>query len=330
MSKKELRDKLKQAKDAEKAKDYFRASFFYKDALRLSRNLGNSEKIKLCKKKLVETSKKSKDEFKKNSVEQKIPTEIVDNFINSLMREKSLSSILKKIGTHSFLYPEYEQTKKTAEKRMPVAYSICNLSTISEEGHLVRGGADGSHSWFMRIYSMHQGMITSLYLGRIFNKLIKEKLLNGQSLMLYFVKSKIFPERILKIIKVGINRYFKKDFISAIHILVPQFESLFLFLSEKLGIDIIALNQTREISTQTKTLSAWHLDSEEFQNVWGKDFCEQLKFILFEPLGYKLRHKIAHGEISSEECNYETTTLILYLFIVLTARVKIKSKKMNK
>ena len=46
----------------------------------------------------------------------------------------------------------------------------------------------------------------------------------------------------------------------------------------------------------------------------GEDFCEQIKYVLFDPLGYKLRHKIAHGEIELAECNQLNTGLIIYFF----------------
>jgi hypothetical protein len=112
-----------------------------------------------------------------------------------------------------------------------------------------------------------------------------------------------------------------------LHILIPKLEALFLNLSEKLGIDVIGLNREKEISTQTKTLSETHLDSPAFKNVWGEDLCEQLNFVLFRPLGYKLRHKVAHGEILFGECNYSSATLILFFYIMLLARIKRNTPK---
>jgi len=109
-----------------------------------------------------------------------------------------------------------------------------------------------------------------------------------------------------------------------LHILISKLESLFLNLSEKLGIDIISLNREKEISTQIRTLSDVHLDSSAFKDVWGEDLCEQLNFVLFRPLGYKLRHRVAHGGITFEECNFSNATLIVYFYIVLLARIKRK------
>jgi len=174
---------------------------------------------------------------------------------------------------------------------------------------------------------MQQGFITGLYLNRIFNGLAS-KGFSEESLLAYLCSRKIFPEDNLNVISVGIERYFAEDYVSALHILIPQFENVFLFISEKLGIDILALNRGKEVSTQLKTLSAEHLSSEAFRNKWGRDFCEQLKFVLFEPLGYMLRHKVAHGQMTKEECTSQAANLILYFYFVLAAKVEIKQQSL--
>jgi hypothetical protein len=216
-----------------------------------------------------------------------------------------------------------KQVEESAQKNTPIFYQIANLSTISTDGHLVRGGSDGNFSQIMQMYGLQQGFITQFYLRRIFDGLLQQKGLNGENLMAYLRSKNTFPENNLAIMSVGINRYFAKDYVSALHTLIPQFENIFLFISEKFGIDIVALNRGRDISTQLKTLSIEHLNTEVFQSKWHRDFCEQLKFVLFEPMGYMLRHKVAHGQISKDECNYNTVNLIFYFFLVLAARVDI-------
>lgn len=329
-----LENKINQAKNAENAEDFFRASFLYKDALNSAIKLNNSNKIKFCKNKVVEMNKKSiasgKD-FKEFSFTQELPEDkkkAHEEFINKFLNQGDLKTILSAIGKHPFFFPRVSEIQKTADKTMPVLYQIASLSTISNDGHTLRGGADGNYAWFMQMYDISQQLITNLYISRIIYELIENKpngiSLNIQELSDYFSNSKIFDEKNLKIISVGIKKYFERDYISAMHILVPQFEAVFLKISEKLGIDIIALDQKYGLATRTKTLSEIYLDSEEFKKTWGEDLCRQIKFILFEQIGYRLRHKVAHGEIEASECNFQNTTLILYLYLVLLARIGIK------
>lgn len=322
MSKDDLNINLRQAQSAENAADFFSAAHYYKKALELARDLGDSQTITLCKNKVVEMNQKSKDVFKELNVEQEVPNEEINKVVNSIL-EGDLGIVFKKIGSHSFLFPKMQQVEESAKKSVPISYQFVSLFTISPNGHLVKGGTDGNYSWVMQMYGIQQGFINEFYLRRIFDGLMA-KGFSEENLLAYLRSRNIFPENNLGVMTIGVNRYFAQDYVSALHILIPQFENVFLFISEKLGIDVVALNRGKEVSTQLKTLSVEHLGSEVFQSKWGKDFCEQIKFVLFEPLGYMLRHKIAHGQITKEECTSQMTNLILYFYFVLAARIRTK------
>jgi len=325
MSKEEPNTNLKQAQDAENAADFFSAAHYYKKALELARDSGDSQTVIFCKNKVVEMNQKSKEVFKELNVEQEVPNEEINKVVYSIL-EGDLEIVLKKIGSHPFLFPKMQQVEESAKKSVPISYQIASLSAISPGGHLVKGGSDGNYSWAMQMYGMQQGFINEFYLRRIFIGLAT-KGFSEESLLIYLRSKGIFPENNLGVIAIGVSRYFVQDYVSALHILTPQFENVFLFISERLGIDIVALNRGKEVSTQLKTLSAEHLGSETFQSKWGRDFCEQIKFVLFEPLGYMLRHKIAHGQITKEECTPQMANLILYFYLVLAARIGTKEQQ---
>jgi hypothetical protein len=319
MSKTDLQSKLKEAKKSESSGDYFSAAIHYTNATKIARDLGDKIAITSCKNKIVEMNQKSDFAYKEFASEQEIPLGEINVIVNKIL-EGSIEEVLKNIGTHSDLLPKIEYIEKTSQETMPVSLQLASLTTISTDGHLLKGGTNANIAWVNKVYSIHQGIITELYLSKIF-KGLAEKGLNQKNLLDYFHNTGIFPESNLEIISVGIDRYFATDYVSALHILIPQFENVFLYLSEKLGIDIVSLNRGEEISTQLKTLSDYHLSSKAFQDKWGCNLCEQIKFVLFEQLGYTLRHKIAHGQIDKKECNLSNTNLILYLFIVLSARI---------
>ena len=322
-----LEEQLNQASKAEASGGYFNAAFMYKEALSLARDLGNSAAIKECKSKIPEMNKKMKDELNHFSVEQKISEEEINKIVQHFLDIKDTDKILEAIGREPIFCPNYQTIVNSASKTMPVSYNFVNLSTISEDGHLINGGDDPVKAWQMTIYEQSQTIILRVYLTSVFYRLVEDAIINQDTLSAFFERTGFFNEHPFEIIKAGIEKFFVGDFISALHILIPQFESLFLFLSEKLGLDIVALNAGKGISTQTRTLSVTFLSTPECIKVWGEDFCQQLTFILFEPLGYKLRHKIAHGEIKASECNFGTASLALYLYFVLAARVKPVQKK---
>ena len=248
--------------------------------------------------------------------------------IKSVVR-KNITESLMVIGIHPYLYPKFNEVRATAQSNQPVMLTLVSHFTVSQDGHLIKGGSNAEYAWFNKIYSISQGLISGVYLNRIFKKK-KKTGLDEEKLLSYLKSSRLFSEEKLGIIEVGVRRYFAKDYISSLHILVPQFESVFLFLSEKLGIDVIALNRDKEVSTQMKLLTADKLDTTEFHGVWGEDLCAQLKFVLFDQMGYNLRHKIAHGLIKSEECSVEMARLVIYFYLVIAARIGTEVVETNK
>jgi len=322
-----LKEKIREAKKAEKQHNFFHASYFYRDALDLAIKLKDPKQIKFCKNKIIETNKQSLSsgkDFKKISAEYKVPEEkkeIHEKFIKKFLRRKSIKDILQAIGDDSSFLPKVRDIEAMAGKTIPLSHQIAGLTTFSTKGHILKGSTDGKYSWFIQIYDLNQQLIMRMYLGRIIYEITENKPngihLNFENLFDYFSKSGVFDKDNLEIIKIGLQGYFNKDYVSAIHILVPQFEAAFLKVSENSGIDIIALDQKKGISTRTRTLGEQHLELEELKGTWGEDFCRQLKFVLFEQMGHRIRHKIAHGEIKPSECNFENTTLILYFYLVI-------------
>ena len=317
-----LEIKIKQAEEAEGKGEYFYAAYLYREAMKTAKNLNDGNGIALLKKKIVETHKKMQAEMQTASAETEISGEAIIKFLASVIDNHNIEQIFEIIGRDRGYCPQYDVIAEQA-KNIPLWSIIADVTMISKDGHVIKGGNDPAQMSFMQRYGLNQEIILKVYLQRLFYELMRQQnLLTEESLITHFKKSQLFPENVLKIVEVGIGRYFAEDYVSALHILVPQFETLFLSVSEKIGLDVIALEQTKEIATRTKILSAIQLDSPEFQKRWGKDFCEQLKYVLFEPLGYKLRHKVAHGEIGFEECSFATTSLMIYLFLAVTARVK--------
>jgi hypothetical protein len=325
-----LNTKIEEAKKAEKLENFFNASVFYKEALKLAIKTNNSKFIKLCKRKIVEMNKKSIDsgkDFKEVEISVEFnekDQEGIKKNIEKIIGLDNISTILQAIGCIPWFCPNIKEIERQSLNSAPIFYQFANLSAVSDSGHSIRGGSDPKYSWFMNTYGRTQKFIMDVYLSRIFYMLIKDKKLATNELSEYFSHSGLLELNQLKIVNVGLRKYFEKDYISALHILVPQFEFFLLHCARKLGVSTVVLDTKIDVATRTLTLSENHLDSQEFKNVFGENFCRQVKFVLFEPLGYKIRHKVAHGEISFDECNFQTVTLILYLYLFLLGRIGVK------
>jgi hypothetical protein len=175
-----MQDRLNNAQKAESEGEFFKASFFYRDALEEAIKKNDSGTIKLCKNKSVEMNRKSiasgKD-FKEISITQEFPEDKVkahDEFIKKFLEQEDLKTILSIMGKHPHFYPHAEDVKKTSQKTIPITYQIASLTNISDEGYNLRGSSNGEYAWFIKMYGIRQQLAMLLYVGRVIHELMEK------------------------------------------------------------------------------------------------------------------------------------------------------------
>lgn len=317
---------LKEAKDYEQKSLFWEAGEKYQETLlSLNKTGGSEDKKSLCKKKIRKMNICKAKSFLQDPFEIKLTTE-ERNKLKRIANVKNINKLLDEIGRHPVFLPLFQEIKKEAENKQPIALSITNFDTQDKNGDLLEKGHSARDLYFSIIYKREQDKISYLYLSQLFDEIMDERL-NIQNFSNYFRQKGIFHENSLKILDAAIKRFFEGDYISTLHILVPKFEKVFLDLTRSIGnIDTIASRlQKREkdkIWTRDRILGEDFLENENVRRIWGEDLCEQIIFVFFSQLGYKLRHKIAHGYAALGELNFYNSVLVLYFYLVLSARVK--------
>jgi hypothetical protein len=312
---------FEKANKTEGRNDFFSAALLYKEALRLFKQLGDSEKIKICKRKMIEMNQKALKSFKIFEIELKeteTSKEEKLKYINYIING-DIDEVFLKIGLSEILCPNKKSIEQSSNP--PIAFEIVSLSGIDDKGHIIKGSSKGKDVWFMHMYRLNQDYISKIYVRNLFKKLININKFDSTGIESLFCEVKINQTEIMR---VGFKHYFDGDYVSAMHILIPQFENLFLSLSSRLGANIISDKEdASELSTKTTTLDEYSI--KKFDSIWGEDFCEQISFVFFKSMGYKLRHRVAHGEITLNECCFENASLILYFYISLITKFLVKN-----
>jgi hypothetical protein len=322
---------LNEAQENEKKSLFWEAAQKYQEALlEFNKTSGNESEKGLCKKKIREMNVEKSKEFVKSSFTSKFTEgeqNEIEKQINFITDINDVSELLDKIGKNPNFCPSFQEVKQRAEKTMPVSFQITNITVQDENGDQIKDGNNPDIVWFYQNYSFSQNFTILIYLLPIFNKIMDEKL-TIQNLSDYFKSKGIFKEDFLKILDVAIERFFNGDYISTLHILVPKFEKVFLDLTQAIGknADIIASRTQKgekdKVWTQDKTLGEDFLKNEDVRNIWSENFCEQIIFVFLSQLGYKLRHKIAHGYSKLDELNFQNSVLVFYFYLVLAVRIK--------
>jgi len=325
---------IRRAKELEDQGNFWEAGEEYKNALlEFNKEGSNKDEKALCKKKIREMNLRKANDFKQISVQHDLSAEEItrlNEYISSFI-DVDVKESLKRIGRQSQFCPQYTQIVEASKRNMPISFMIANLSSQDEQGNFQRDGHDGYAASYTQNYGIHQSLISNMYLVPIFQKLIETKL-SFETLSDYFKSTKLFSDNMLKILDVGLERFNSHDYVSSMHILAPLFEKTFIDMTDAIGgADIVgARTQTGspdQVWTQERTLGEDFLKNEKVREIWGESFCEQILFTMFAPLGYKLRHKIAHGYMTASEFNFANNTLILYFFLVIAARVTKTTQK---
>jgi hypothetical protein len=311
---------------------FWEASRKYQEALLLfNKSKGHEGEKALCKKKIREMNMQKAKNF--NSADSHIflseqEKNTIEQF-QSFIQNKTLHESLDIIGDQwKFFCPSFDSVKSSVVSNSPLFGELCNFDTQNSQGDYIKDGNDAKTSWFFTLYRLEQIKRTHLFLVPTFNESFKKKEADSENFLDYFQSKELFSKDFLCIIDVALSRLLAFDYISALSIFVPQFEKVFCDITLKINpnIDCVkALPQKGDgskIWTQDKIFSEEFVKDSQVKAIWGEDFCEQIAFVFLSQLGYSLRHKVAHGKLPLADFSRENTLLVLYFFIVISARVQ--------
>lgn len=317
---------IEEAKFQESNNNFLVVASFYENALKIFQQLGDSEKIKFYKTKLLEVNKKSVGQFKRISTEVKVSNKEIKQFTDIILLAKDLTEALNRLSVFDNLLPNYQNTVAETEKMRegsPLQFLITH-KVIGQNGHLVSGEGDPFQNILIRNLMMSIE-IGSIFRNTIFERLCNEEGLTAETLINYLKNWGLIDEQNFKLIEHGIKEHFEQDYISSIHILVPQLEAVIRKLLKKGGIQTVSFVPGTTNTRETPLTEL--LGREEVKTIFGEDLWWYTYLILVSPLGYNLRNEVAHGLIGIEKCNLTNSNLILHLYILLARFHLIKKKK---
>ncbi|HHR7728065.1 TPA: DUF4209 domain-containing protein [Staphylococcus aureus] len=164
-------------------------------------------------------------------------------------------------------------------------------------------------------YMHHLNINVELLLKAIFDKLISEFEISTEDFMQKFNKRELLDNKNVPFIEHGISRFLEKDYLSALHILVPQFESTVRRMFSKAGYSTTSI---RKGNTQQEVTFNEFLLRDDVKSTLGNDVHKLIQIVMVEQSGLNLRNEIAHGLIELSNINYTKCILVIYLFLILT------------
>ncbi|WP_292373013.1 MULTISPECIES: DUF4209 domain-containing protein [unclassified Methanosarcina] len=302
--------------------DYINACGRIENAIQEYRKIGNEEKrIENLHKLLLEYQPKSTLQMFPIPLEISIPEEQIKK-AKEFVRGKTLQDAIFTLSsiTHP---PEISKLKEDVEKTT-IEYPMANLfynKLVNEEGKQIgSGGSILSSNPHEREVATNNNMFKHakihhqfIYLGIIEpakQQIIQDHdLITTQDLFPLVFNNPFVPVGREFIYASGLFAGLNGDFLTSIHLLIPQLENSIRYILTNNGIIVSGLDQN---GTQNEYDLNITLKMKELNEIMPEDIVFDLRGLLIERYGSNLRNRMAHGLIDYNE--YKFSLEIRYLW----------------
>ena len=271
-------------------------------------------------KKITEIGPKVVDSMQSFSHSIEIPKEQLDAYLES-MTNGGLENTLIRIAAH--FIPKKDQVEEQVlelAKNHPLTY----LFTKTLQDHKGRPIATiGSVEDDLEGHVIHQLSsnlnTNAFFLRHSLKKALEVYNIKVQDLTDFVLASPIFEETKKDLIHSGLQAYLDQDYISAIHILVPQTEAAIRSLVELTG--GATSKRNRQGGLQLRTFDDL-LRDERVQECFGIDLSFYFRILLTEQRGWNIRNNICHGISPSGAFNPSMADRVMHVILCL-AQVRV-------
>lgn len=281
---------------------------------------GFTEEIGSTKVEIKHAYKEEEKNLKSLQVELEIPNEIIEQELEPF-KDLNIQDSLIKIREDQILkiIPVKEKVKiqlEAIKKEFPLQFMFTTL--VLSNGNKIFEDSSEEAVTKMKFNQLYMHSLfgkLNLLLIPLIEKLKSEKGLNWNQLFEEIIQSGIIDENKHVFLKLGISKHFEEDYISAIHILVPQFEDVVRNIFNNLKYPTTSIKKGSTMNEMTFNV---FLAQPSVKEKLGVDLHKLIQLTMVEDTGLNLRNKVAHGFINIEECNQTNSTLVLFLYLLLS------------
>lgn len=164
--------------------------------------------------------------------------------------------------------------------------------------------------------------ISCLFLHLLLERAVEKFEITPEVMNSYLFRSPIFSDDQKKILLKGFEEYLDREYMVAIHLLVPQVEATVRNLLEMSGGAV--LKSSRSGGFHLRALDEL-LRSEEIVKSLGNDIALYLRVLLTDPRGWNIRNNLCHGMFRQEDFSKSIADRIVHILLVL-AQVRPKKR----
>lgn len=296
------------------------AATFYEEAIQTYRTIPRSERsnhqiderIEELRLRLNESGEKAVDEMKVISIPGVNITDIIEDARNSVRGKSTEDALMSFVnGYPSFNAKEFRQNVIEKIRKYPIQTLFSGV-TMGRDGRVIAkrpGMSHGDppsddddiviHAEMIKDYEIMVGMTVQ---GRILPALeilqLEHRLREADFIHLAS-QSPIVPMGRERLFGMALFAGYDCDFVTALHLLVPQIEHMVRFHLKSSGVKTTTLDSKGiENENGLSTL----MDLPESEMIFGEDLSFEIKALFCDPFGPNLRNELAHGLLDDKAC----------------------------
>ncbi|WP_046018075.1 DUF4209 domain-containing protein [Marinomonas sp. S3726] len=311
------------------------ANSFYENAIQAYRRIpikyrddyNVSERIDGIRKKISVTGRGSLDEMGLIETPGVDLSDTIEASTSHVSGKQSVEEVLIYfVGLSSG--PNYSALRSSAQKSIKgsLISSLCGSTHMSSDGRVVgktppmnfnAGEGDQDNAAVLNLQvQQHFGIETQLIVqGRILpalRQILMEHRVTKELLQALCHHSPIVPEDRSYLLGHALWLGFEHDFGSSIHLLCPQVEHIVRMKLKEAGahtsnIDRAGIEHENGLSTL--------MELPNVSQIFGEDFCFELKSIFTDSLGANLRNEVAHGLLSDNSSSSITSVYAWWMIL---------------
>ena len=243
------------------------------------------------------------------------------------MMDGSREDIINKFLYYNSLHlSNSRKIYKEAAKRNPIIFDLMPVILLNTSGiPLSKIGMKGKAQELRFNRWLYQELsFSNVFLDMHMQRLIEENILDTDYILnVLFKDSLIISSQQKTIIKRGLDAYFEKDYVVAIHLLIPQIESAIRQLAVVVGGDVLRPKNNPEDGNEYKSMEGL-LSQNCVSAALGEDFTTYFKLLFTDSNAGNWRNLVSHGLLDAECFDVSMANRVLHAFLLLSYVKEIK------
>jgi lysyl-tRNA synthetase class 1 len=290
------------------------ASSVLQTAVNAYREAGLSKESKRVRIAMEEKIAESHDQMVPISIERTISKDDMEKFLQSVVMP-DLGSTFVRIAA------EFLQSRSELEKQVAASLEQAPLmATISQaiiaDNHVAAKVGSVIDDPFGRLIrqSANGVALSDIWLIKTLDRAIEVHGVTPAHFVSWAARTELFDD--LTLLMEGVTAWYEKDFVKAVHVLVPQVERGLRGIVSKLGKPV-----TKPHSTVAGVGVAIGMGdilySKEITDSLGPDLTLHFLTLYSDPRGFNLRNNVAHGLIEADGIHFPLASRVIHTLLIL-------------